>query len=368
MLHSLKQFLKGVGDIDERLKYQAISFIITSVHIMFMVIFFTIGILPLALYNIGAVLFYLAMIYIIGKKSRYFLVFVAIFIEIMLHSAMVTFFIGWECGFMSYTVSLIPLAFYITYTIAHLRDRLFIPVIISVVVFLAYFSVQGASRMTEVLRPGVVNGEMAHKMYLMNMILTFLYIITVSVLFSVEIRRMQYSLETDNISLSKMANFDTLTHLMNRRSMNVQLKQVMDEIELSDAPDSDAFCLMMADIDDFKKVNDTYGHSKGDEVLVEVARVLQSNVREEDKVCRWGGEEMLILLRSNMEVAKNVAQRICYDMESTQLETESGPISVTLTIGVSEYKQGETIRSLIELADKRLYLGKRSGKNCVVWN
>ena len=145
MLHSLKQFLKGVGDIDERLKYQAISFLIVSVHIMFMVIFFTIGILPLALYNVGAVIFYLTMIYTIGKIRRFFLVFIAVFIEIMLHSALVTFFIGWNCGFMSYTVSLIPLAFYITYTIAYLKDRIYVPVIISVVVFLVYFSVYGIS-------------------------------------------------------------------------------------------------------------------------------------------------------------------------------------------------------------------------------
>jgi diguanylate cyclase (GGDEF)-like protein len=191
-----------------------------------------------------------------------------------------------------------------------------------------------------------------------------MFLCTVALLFSLEIRFMQRHLEEENISLSRMANFDALTHLMNRRSMNIQLKQVLDETEIM----GEDFCLIMADIDDFKKVNDTYGHSKGDEVLVEVARVLQSNVREQDKVCRWGGEEMLILLRSNMDIAKGVAQRICSDMSQTKIENGENPIYVTLTLGVSAYEKGITIRNMIETADQRMYRGKRSGKNCVVWN
>ncbi len=373
MIQAIMQVLTGTDERSEKLKYTSICGMIGAVHLAFTIIFFASGVRIPALYNVGAVLFYIAASVIIAKSRIYMSVFAAAFIEIMLHSCLMTVLLGWNVGFMSYTVSLIPLAFYMTYTIKRLRGRIMIPVIISLIVFACNFCILAVTEIYEPVLSGQMPDVYAYGTYVFNLLLTFAFLIIVAVLFSVEIRYMQYHLETENISLSRMANFDTLTRLMNRRSMNVQLKQVMDDIELNGLDENSRFCLMMTDIDDFKKVNDTYGHAKGDEVLVEVARVLQSNVREEDKVCRWGGEEMLILLRSGIDVAKSVAQRICSDMEGTQIDmiTEDGtqePISVTLTIGVAEFSQGDSVRSLIELADQRLYLGKRSGKNCVVWN
>ena len=368
MIQTIRQVLTGTDEMDEKLKYISISLMICLVHVVFTTVFFINRLTLPAFYNVGAVIFYVINIIVIAKNDRYAAVFGFTFLEIMLHSCFVTVLLGWDLGFMSYTVSLIPLAFYVTYTIKYLRGKLHIPIIVSLLVFIANFCVLGIIDLHGPLMTGVVSPGFESRMYAFNLLLTFIYLIIISILFSVEIRYMQYHLEAENISLSRMANFDALTRLMNRRSMNVQLKQVMDSVELGGETEDMKFCLMMADIDDFKKVNDTYGHPKGDEVLVEVARVLQSNVREEDKVCRWGGEEMLILLRSDMDVAKNVAQRICNDMEGVEIETDSDPISVTLTIGVAEYKPGDSIRSLIDLADQRMYLGKRSGKNCVVWN
>ena len=122
----------------------------------------------------------------------------------------------------------------------------------------------------------------------------------------------------------------------------------------------------MADIDDFKKVNDTYGHAVGDQVLVEVAKIITNDVRDEDCVCRWGGEEILVLIRESAETAAFVAERICKDIAAARIDTDSTKIAITLTLGVAQYKNGENIYSVIERADSCMYTGKSRGKNQVV--
>jgi diguanylate cyclase (GGDEF)-like protein len=123
----------------------------------------------------------------------------------------------------------------------------------------------------------------------------------------------------------------------------------------------------MADIDDFKKVNDTYGHECGDEILIIVSEIVSNNVREQDYVCRWGGEEMLVLLKTDKDTAVSVAERICKEVSENAVEYKGENVGVTLTLGVSQYQNGENIRTIIDRADKNLYYGKNHGKNQVVF-
>ena len=367
MIHRIRQILNGVKEIDEKIKYQFICVMIGSVHLLFMLFFLYCKLPVLFFYNVFVVLFYFIMTFVIARIGSNKAVFLSIFAEILIHAILATVLIGWDYGFVNYMVPLIPTSFYMAYTVPSMKKNMVsIPIICSAIVFIVFFGVNGFVTLNGPVYGNVTPEFVKHKVYLFNILVVFLFLWTVAMLFSLEIRYMQHHLEEENFSLSRMANYDALTKLLNRRSMNIQLKQVLDETENSE--DDAAFCLIMTDIDDFKKVNDTYGHSFGDEVLVEVAGVLQSNVREEDRVCRWGGEEMLILLRNNMDVARSVAQRICSDMAATVIESGENKVNVTLTLGVSEYKKGESIRTMIETADQRLYRGKRSGKNCVVWN
>jgi diguanylate cyclase (GGDEF)-like protein len=123
----------------------------------------------------------------------------------------------------------------------------------------------------------------------------------------------------------------------------------------------------MADIDDFKNVNDTYGHDFGDEVLKYVAHTILTGVKKTDYVFRWGGEEICILLKANIEQAEAAAERIRKDIarDSVNYKNEA-QVSVTVTMGVCEYVNGMTIKDMMEDADAKLYWGKRNGKNQVV--
>jgi len=162
--------------------------------------------------------------------------------------------------------------------------------------------------------------------------------------------------------LEKYVNYDTLTHLLNRRSMGNYLKAAKEQAETGAA----TFCIMMLDIDDFKKVNDTYGHDCGDEVLKFVAGIVSNGVRKQDNVFRWGGEEILVLINANEKDAVEIAEKIRAEIETQIVHYKDNEVSVTATIGISAYASGKNIHELTEDADKKLYYGKRHGKNQVV--
>ena len=362
IIKAVHQVLDGTLAIDERKKYQVISTLIGIVHLFFTIVFGSLHITFLFVYNLFIVLYYGSMAFLMGKVKRYTGIFVSIFFEILFHSVMVSALLGWNWGFMIYTMGLVPITFYIGYTIPYLKQHVEIPAITSGIVFATYFIVRWVTSNYPPLLEGEYPYEIVSFMYYFNTFLTFIFLWATSILFSLEIRFMKRSLEIENHSLEKVANYDPLTHLLNRRSMDRFLEEAWEDVKQG----KETFCLIMSDIDDFKKINDTYGHASGDVVLSQVARTLLDNVRDEDCVCRWGGEEMLILTRANKKAATAVAERICKDVSEMVVIEKGIRIYVTLTLGVAEYKEGETIHSIINAADERLYQGKKRGKNRVV--
>lgn len=170
-----------------------------------------------------------------------------------------------------------------------------------------------------------------------------------------------------NLYISKLeetANRDELTGLYNRRKMDEILSR---EIAFSKRY-GEPLSLMMMDIDHFKSVNDSYGHHAGDHYLVELAKVLREELRLVDYVGRWGGEEFIILLpKTNVEQAKGLAERLRYAVESMQIESGSGLISRTVSIGIASAQSGKMdVDEIIRQADEAMYRAKQDSGNCVV--
>lgn len=162
----------------------------------------------------------------------------------------------------------------------------------------------------------------------------------------------------------KLATVDGLTDLYNHRYFQDTLKQ---QIETSRRYSSNV-SLIIIDIDFFKKFNDTYGHQAGDAVLKQVAQVLKKNVRTSDVVCRYGGEEMSIILpNTNYKEARINAERICKAVAETKFKLNATDESnVTISLGVSTFPEhGEIPKDLIETADRGLYRAKENGRNQV---
>lgn len=162
------------------------------------------------------------------------------------------------------------------------------------------------------------------------------------------------------LTLKDLASKDTLTGLLNRRSGEQLLIKYDDEKSSLKR----SLCLIMLDIDNFKKINDTYGHGTGDEVLKSSSQLMRSKARSSDSVIRWGGEEFLILLPNTaLSAAKAFAERIRQGLEQLN-EQQAGLI--TASFGVAQLQADESTASLLNRADKALYKAKLNGKNCII--
>lgn len=158
------------------------------------------------------------------------------------------------------------------------------------------------------------------------------------------------------------ASTDALTGFYNHEYIIAKLAQAMAEDCKAERPTS----IMMADLDHFKSINDTHGHLVGDKVLMEVARRLNTAVRDFDLLGRYGGEEFLIVLKGTpLSTAINVAERVRTHVAAGPVSLHGIKVKVTISIGVAVIQPGDNVEEFIKRADKALYEAKSAGRNCV---
>lgn len=157
---------------------------------------------------------------------------------------------------------------------------------------------------------------------------------------------------------------DSLTGLLNRRGLNERMEHELARFRRTKKPIS----ILVADIDYFKVINDTYSHAAGDTVLVEVAQTIKKNIREVDLVGRWGGEEFLLfLVDTSLNGSEFLAEKIREAIEQLVVSYQEHRLKVTLSIGVSAFNHADTdLSAQIKAADHCLYQAKAKGRNCVV--
>ena len=176
-----------------------------------------------------------------------------------------------------------------------------------------------------------------------------------------QIDKATLQLSQSNDYLRDLTVTDTLTGISNRRAFENSLQELMGQAQRYQSK----FCMLIFDIDDFKRLNDQFGHDMGDRVLKELVDRINEIVREVDVLSRWGGEEFTILMFQTSKAGALLMAERCRHIIANTLFDEVGP--VTISLGVTGYLAGDNERKFFKRADDALYQAKAEGKNRVVW-
>jgi len=178
-----------------------------------------------------------------------------------------------------------------------------------------------------------------------------------------KVRRINEELEESCLQLEQLASLDTLSGLLNRRTLFQRIEIEIERAARLDLP----LTGIMIDIDHFKRVNDNYGHQCGDLVIREIGAKLTKSLRKYDYAGRYGGEEFYIIFsNTTSDIAESIAERFRSDMEKTKFECGEERFGVTVSVGVAQFSPGESPDRWINRADGAMYQAKQRGRNQVV--
>lgn len=369
----LKRFTKYVKDVwngdripSQENKFKALCVVLGIIHLYLAIFFFMTEIYILSLYNICSAIYYISSGTKIKHNSDFYKLFVTTYIEVTAFAVLSTVLIGWNYGFMLYVIVLSPVSFFMTYALPGQKRSLSTPALFSMISLLVFITTRIHWESSGIIIAGTATDKMITLTYNLNCIISFFAVIILSVFFSQEIRLREKELEKRNSQLSDISSVDPLTGLYNRRSMD----KFLDEAVALVKENGQLFTVTIGDIDNFKMVNDIHGHNVGDDVLMMVAKTIKETLPEKSTLCRWGGEEFLIMLPVPEADAIPVIESVRYaiSQQIVPVEKKDGylNLSVTMTFGMSQYIHGFNIEKIISIADENLYKGKSNGKNRVV--
>lgn len=266
------------------------------------------------------------------------------------------FLFGWDCGAQHFLFVLLVFFFVVSHTSA--THKLWMAAGLCGIRLILFGYVHTHDPIIEI-------GEMtALSMQIVNTITIFVLITTIVMLFCQESLAMEKKLVVYNAKLREASRRDPLTKLFNRRAMIEYMEELVDKLERY----GNWFNVAIGDIDYFKKVNDTYGHEAGDAVLIHIADLLSTYMKNRGGVGRWGGEEFLLVFKDiNGEEAFLELEKIRAMVERQKIVYKDQVISVTMTFGLDEYSNNKPIDYTINSADQKLYMGKNMGRNRVIF-
>lgn len=263
------------------------------------------------------------------------------------------YYLGWRLGVQHYLAVLLVFVFFSKYK--HEAAKLFYSLFLFILRLILYFYCKYNAPVV------VLDLELSGVMQVTNSFFIFLAFGVIAYLFSTTTQEMEGKLIEYNRKLMKQANTDTLTGLYNRRRTMEYLEKLLE------TPDTQ-ISICLCDIDFFKRVNDTYGHDIGDEVLKKISETFQKRLPPDTFISRWGGEEFLLIFpRLNGDETIIALETLRQKIKEIVFDGGTETFSVTLTYGLVEYDYHSDITTLLKEADEKLYLGKESGRDRIIF-
>ena len=323
--------------------------------------FFLLGLIffrsPFMIYHVAIVLgFFLFSKYI--HSGNFILIYCLTFVEIGVHSYILYWFLGSNCAIELYYLLLVPVASYsllLPYSKRFQTCFIILAFVCNVAAYTVFLLIsQFYKRPLMVTKP----------------VLTLFLVFSVVTVFGMSGLETYFFLshiigdfrivEGQKEDLSLKASYDALTKIYNRWEISRRLDIAFEKSRKEDTPLS----VCIGDLDNFKRINDTFGHNAGDFILKSVAQILNANVRRTDPLGRWGGEEFLLVMEAEADVCYRRAEILRKLIEEHLFVFDEKTIPVTITFGVaSAGETTDTSTALVGLADKMLYKGKKEGRN-----
>ncbi|TYQ18187.1 UNVERIFIED_CONTAM: diguanylate cyclase (GGDEF)-like protein [Acetivibrio alkalicellulosi] len=331
------------------------------IHVALLIFFFFTEVYLMASFNVlSCIIFSINLI--INKKGLLNLAYHLAIIEITLHAALATLCLGWESNFSFYSIAICSVIMFSTFL------KLYIKLIeVALTSSLYIFTFAYILKYSPLYNTNT---------FAVNVIGFINIIVIISLLTSIFYK---FYLETSilNEKLKTVADTDSLTGVYNRRFFNeyvdIELKRLLNEINYkTEANQQVNFGIAIIDIDNFKKINDTYGHLTGDNVIIQVVEIIKKSTFSRDLICRYGGEEFVVLFtRPSKDGAIMAAERIRKEVEEHNFdfndEIKNGRITISIGFACFDENMSDNIESLLNLADNRLYTAKSSGKNKLIY-
>jgi len=331
-----------------RKTYFQIILLALLAHSSFIIIFAYLSFGELCIYNIASVSFYLLMIRFV-KRGYYRTAVSLVHLEVCIFVTVTYLLCGSNTGIELYLIAISSLVYFCPF------DHKWIPYVFSVIELFLFLTLKFNFSGIGIYPPIYPLYPMGINIY--NICASFIIILFSAFASNVSASVTKKRLEDKNASLSTLANYDQLTGLLSRHSF-------LDRFEKLD---KESVVIAMGDIDDFKIINDTYGHNCGDYVLTTVSSLMKDCCMGAADVCRWGGEEFLFLFYSaSFDEAHQNISGLREDISRFDFIFGNVPFHVTITFGLYEGQKKDGFYELVRHVDKRLYLGKATGKNRVV--
>ena len=330
--------------------YSRIIILTFLAHILLTAIFTSLSMRPLVIYNIFSCFFY-AGVYYLTKKNYFRTTVVATHLEICLFVIVSCYYLGWELGFSLYLIALTALVYFCPF------KRNYVPYLFSFIEIIIFLLIKAYTlHYSPIL---ICNANTITLFYFFNSIASFTAILYAAFISRVSAVLKEQTLTEENSLLDELVNHDALTHLWSRRHLINQFETVIH----TDIP----VTIVMTDVDNFKHINDTYGHDCGDYILSELATLLRSINSPDAGICRWGGEEFILMFhQSNIDAVIRLVENIRATVSGYAFQYRGQPLHITMTFGISTSMEADSLDELVRIADKRMYYGKQSGKNTVI--
>ena len=300
-------------------------------------------------FYLAFVIFFISTYYFRTKLVLRFFIFLIYFWVFLMTPAF-----GWSAGMQNYCIIILMLLFFASFSRSEVKFAYSFVVLLFRFVLIAVFG--------GVMPPVRIAGYIDKGMQITNITAVFVSIIFISYVFSKNEIEAEDKLMKYNDRLRKEANTDQLTGLYNRRRAVEYLKELTSSIYMENNS------IAIGDIDFFKRVNDTYGHDIGDEVLKFLAKEMMETCGDEAFIARWGGEEFIIVFPGlNGDEAYVRLEALHNKIQNTPVIACDIKIDMTMTFGLSELPYGNDAGVAIKEADEKLYMGKSNGRNQVVY-